>query len=165
MNNNEFVLSREVAYNKMHRMAYEILETNFNEQKLVLAGIQKSGVIIAGIIQDFLKDIFEGEIEIVEIDIDKKNPRNIRLSVDRDFTDEVIIVVDDVSNSGRTLLYALKPFLNFYPKKIQTLVLVERSYQQFPVSPDFVGMSIATALSQKIVVETHEDKVEGARVE
>lgn len=146
-------------------MAYEILERNFDEQRIILAGIQKSGVIIARIIHEYLQSIFTGNIEIVEIQIDKKNPLQISISSDEDFTDDVIIVIDDVSNSGRTLTYALKPFLNSYPKKIQTLVLVERSYKQFPISPDFVGMSVATALSEKIVVETAGDEVMGARIE
>ena len=76
-----------------------------------------------------------------------------------------MIVIDDVANSGRTLLYALKPFLDFYPKKIQTLVLVERSYKQFPVSPDYVGMSVSTAANEIIIVETKDGKITGARIE
>ncbi len=79
-----------------------------------------------------------------------------------DFTNKVIIVVDDVSNSGKTLLYALKPFLDFSPKKIQTLVLVERSHTSFPVRPDYVGLSIATTLQEHIYVEVHGEKITGA---
>ena len=65
----------------------------------------------------------------IEIDIDKKNPKNISIPKENNFDDAVIIITDDVANSGKTLLYALKPFLEFYPKKIQVLVLVERSYK------------------------------------
>lgn len=162
---NKCILTREIAYRKIQRMAYEIVERNINEEQLILAGIKESGVIISRILHSFLKDIFKGEILLLEIAIDKKNPRQVSLSHQMDFNDKVIIIIDDVSNSGKTLLYALKTFLDFYPKKIQTLALVERSYREFPVSPDYVGMSVATALSERIIVETKDSDITGARVE
>ena len=75
---------------------------------------------------------------------------------------QVIIVVDDVSNTGKTLLYAFKPFLQYQPKKIQTLVLVERSHKLFAVQPDYVGLSVATTLQEHISVETKDDEITGA---
>ena len=72
------------------------------------------------------------------------------------------MLVDDVANSGRTLLYDLKPFLQTYPKKIQTLVLVERSHKLFPVQTDFVGLSISTTIQEHIIVETNGDEIAGA---
>jgi pyrimidine operon attenuation protein / uracil phosphoribosyltransferase len=143
-------------------MAYEIAEQNINEKQIILAGIKENGSIIARILFSFLKDIFEGDIQILEISIDKKNPKNISLSQQFNFDNKIIIVTDDVANSGKTLLYALKPFLEFYPKKIQTLVLVERSYKEFPVSADYVGLSVSTAFTEKIIVETEEDQITGA---
>ena len=159
------ILAADAAQKKLQRMAYEILERNAGEKKIILAGIKDSGVIIAGIIQTHLKKIFDGKISILEIEIDKKNPKKIRLSGANNFDDAVVIVIDDVAGGGRTLLYALKPFLDFYPKKIQTLVLVERSYKQFPVSPDYVGMSVSTAANEIIIVETKDGKITGARIE
>ena len=101
---------------------------------------------------------------MIEINIDKKNPKNISIPKENNFDNAVIIITDDVANSGKTLLYALKPFLEFYPKKIQVLVLVERSYKQFPVSPDYVGMSVSTATDEKIIVETNGTEILGARL-
>ena len=75
---------------------------------------------------------------------------------------QVVIIVDDVVSSGKTLLYSVKPFLEFQPKKIQTLVLVERSYKSFPVRPDYVGLSISTTLLEHIFVEVKNDEVTGA---
>jgi pyrimidine operon attenuation protein / uracil phosphoribosyltransferase len=158
------ILSKEIAYRKLQRMAYEIAEQNINERKIILAGIKENGTIIAKILTSYLKEIFKGEIIFLEISIDKKNPKNISLSDQMTFDNEVIIITDDVSNSGKTLLYAIKPFLDFYPKKIQTLVLVERSYKEFPVSPDYVGMSVSTALTEKIIVETSNNEIEGAEL-
>lgn len=160
-----FILSKEIAYRKIQRMAYEIAEQNINEKQVILAGIRNSGVIIARILHGYLKEVYKGKIVIIEIAIDKKNPKNLSLSKEINFDGQNIIVIDDVANSGKTLLYAIKPFLDFYPKKIQTLVLVERSYKEFPVSPDYVGLSISTALTEKIIVETTKDEIDGARLE
>jgi pyrimidine operon attenuation protein/uracil phosphoribosyltransferase len=160
-----FILSKEIAHRKIQRMAYEIVERNIEEKEIIIAGIKESGLIIANLLKGFLEDIFRGEIIILEITIDKKNPKNISLSEEMNFENKIIIITDDVSNTGKTLLYSLKPFLSFYPKKIQTLVLVERSHKEFPVSPDYVGLSISTALSEKIIVETDGGEIEGARIE
>ncbi len=72
---------------------------------------------------------------------------------------------DDVSNSGKTLLYAIKPFLGLNPQKIQTLVLVERSHNTFPVKPDYVGLSVATTIQEHIYVEVDKNQVKGAWLE
>jgi len=158
------ILPKEIAYRKLQRLAYEIVEQNINEQQIILAGIKENGSIIANILFSFLKEIFKNEIVMIEISIDKKKPKEISLSQQINFDNKVIIITDDVSNSGKTLLYATNPFLDFYPKKIQTLVLVERSYKEFPVSPDYVGLSVSTALTEKIIVETKNGEIEGARL-
>mgnify|MGYP001552424122 FL=1 len=157
-----FILSKEIAYQKIHRMAYEIVEQNVNEKQIILAGIKENGSVIATALYQVLKEIFKGEIKIIEIKIDKKDPKNISLSEKINFDNKVILVVDDVANSGKTLLYALRPFLDFYPKKIQTLVLVERSYKEFPVSPDYVGLSVSTASTEKIIVAVSKGEIERA---
>jgi pyrimidine operon attenuation protein / uracil phosphoribosyltransferase len=165
MSLHHFFLSKEIAYRKIQRMAYEIVERNMDEKQIILAGIKESGLIIANILHQFLKEIFNGDIIVIGIAIDKKDPKNISLSNETGFENKIIIITDDVANTGKTLLYALKPFLNFYPKKIQTLVLVERSHKEFPVSPDYVGLSVSTALSEKIIVETEEGEIIGARIQ
>lgn len=156
------ILSKEIAYRKLQRMAYEIAERNISEDQIILAGIKENGNIIAQILFSFLKDIFNGEVMILQITLDKRNPKIISVSEKINFDDKVIIVTDDVANSGKTLLYALKPFLEFYPKKIQTLVLVERSYKEFPVATNYVGLSVSTAFTERIVVETSNSEIVGA---
>ena len=143
-------------------MAYEILENNIDEESIILAGIRESGSVVARNIQKMLEEISPLKTELLTISLDKRQPREVQLDKTIDFTGKVIIVADDVSNSGRTLLYALKPFLEFQPKKIQTLVLVQRSYNNFPVRPDYVGLSITTTLQEHITVETSGEKITGA---
>lgn len=162
------ILSRDAALRKLQRMAYEIAERNSNAKEIILAGIRENGLIIARIVADFLKALVTAEIKIIEIDINKKSPMEVSIVTEKvpvALDDKVIIIIDDVSNSGKTLTYALRPFLDYYPTKIQMLVLVERSHKRFPVSPDFTGLSVATALSERIVVETENGEITGARLE
>jgi pyrimidine operon attenuation protein/uracil phosphoribosyltransferase len=157
-----YILDQSVAEKKLRRMALEILEQNPDEKHIILAGIRESGSVVARCIQQVLAEIAGIETEVIGISLDKREPKEVTLSRKIDFTDKVIIVVDDVANSGKTLLYAMKPFLEFHPKKIQALVLVGRSHNSFPVHPDYVGLSIATTLQEHIYVEVNDDKVLGA---
>jgi pyrimidine operon attenuation protein / uracil phosphoribosyltransferase len=160
-----YILSPEVAEKKLKRMAFEILENNFGETGFILAGIRESGTVIAQAIQKLLNEIAGIKSELITITLDKKNPKEVTLNKQADFHNRVVILIDDVSNSGKTLLYAIKPFLDLNPKKIQTLVLVERSHNTFPVKPDYVGLSVATTLQEHIYVEVEGGRVKGAWLE
>ncbi|MBS1600003.1 MAG: phosphoribosyltransferase [Bacteroidetes bacterium] len=157
-----YILTEEIAEKKLRRMAYEILENNFGEKEIILVGIRESGLVIARNIQRLLNEIGRIGTELIGVSLDKKMPAEVKLSKDLPLNDKVVIVIDDVANSGKTLLYALKPFLAFHPKKIQALVLVERRHNAFPVKPDYVGLSIATTLQEHIYVEVEGEKVKGA---
>jgi len=156
------ILDQEVATKKMRRMAYEILEHNIEEKLIILAGIRESGSVVAKTIQQMLSEISSIKTDLITISLDKRQPKEVQLDQPSDFNNKVIIIIDDVSNSGRTLLYALKPFLEFQPKKIQTLVLVERSHNDFPVRPDYVGTVLTTSLQEHITVETDGKQITGA---
>ena len=158
----KYILSKEVVEKKLRRMAFEILENNIDEKEIILAGIRESGSVVAKVIQQRLGEISSIKTELITITLDKKEPTDVSLSRSIDLNGKVIILIDDVSNSGKTLLYALKPFIEFHPKKIQTLVLVERTHTSFPVRPDYVGLSIATTLQEHIFVEVKGTEVIGA---
>lgn len=160
-----YILTREVAGKKLRRMAYEILENNADEPGIILAGIKENGSVIAKCIQKILSEISSLQTDLINISLDKKMPRGIEVEPAVDFNNKVVIVVDDVANSGKTLTYALKPFLQSHPKKIQMLVLVERKHNAFPVQPDYVGLSIATTLQEHIYVEVEGEEVRGAWME
>lgn len=161
-----YILNKETVARKLQRMAYEIIENNIDEKQIILAGIRENGSVIARNIEKLLLSI-KSDLDIWNIDIalDKKSPHDIKLSGETDFTDKVIIVIDDVANSGRTMLYAIKPFLAYLPKKIQTLALVERTHKAYPVNTDYVGLSVATTLQEHIFVEVEGDEVSGAYME
>ena len=162
-----YILTQEAAEKKLRRIAYEILENNSGEKQLILAGIRESGSVIARNIQRILEEIAGSRLttQLISISLDKKKPGPVTLSESLPFDDHVIIVVDDVANSGKTLLYAMKPFLEFHPRKIESLVLVERTHKAFPVQPDYTGLSLATTLQEHIYVEVEGDQVKGAWLE
>ncbi len=161
-----YILDKESVARKLQRIAYEIVENNIDEKQIILAGIRENGSVMARKIEKLLRAI-KSDIGIWNIDItlDKRSPHDIKLSGETDFTDKVIIVIDDVANSGRTMLYAIKPFLAYMPKKIQTLALVERTHKAYPVNTDYVGLSVATTLQEHIFVEVEGDEVTGAYLE
>ena len=161
-NNKNYILDAKTAEKKLRRMAYQVLENNVDEEMIFLAGIRESGSVVARNMQKMLSEISPLKTELLAISLDKKKPGTVSLDKEIDFTGKVIIIIDDVSNSGRTLLYALKPFLAYLPKKIQTLVLVERSHNSFPVHSDYVGLSIATTMQEHIYVEVEDEKISGA---
>lgn len=146
-------------------MAYEIIENNVDAQELVLAGIRESGTVMARNIQKLLAEISDIKTDLFVVTLDKHLPTTVTLSKEGNFDDKIIIVIDDVAMSGKTLLYAMQPFLAFHPRKIQTLVLVERSHKAFPVKPDYVGLSIATTLQEHIYVEAEGEVIKGAYLE
>jgi pyrimidine operon attenuation protein/uracil phosphoribosyltransferase len=160
-----YILDEGTVARKLQRIAYEIIENNLDEQEIILAGVKENGSAIARNIQQLLQNISPIKTELIEISLDKKAPGEIVLSKKMDFTNKVIVVVDDVANSGKTMLYAIKPFLAFLPKKIQTLALVDRTHKTYPVSTDYVGLSVATTLQEHIFVEVSESRVTGAYLE
>jgi pyrimidine operon attenuation protein / uracil phosphoribosyltransferase len=159
-----YILSADAAAKKLQRMAYEILENNPEEKHLILAGIRENGYVVAQALAEILRRISDKSVELIGIKVDKSTHADIRLDSPVDFTGKVVILTDDVTNSGKTLAYALKPVLSFFPKTIQTLVMVERSHKRFPIHPDYVGLSLSTFLHEHIFVEVEGGRVMGAYV-
>ena len=162
MQNKNYILSAEVADKKLRRMALEVAEQNYNAKQLVLIGIKANGIVIAQKISSYLKEIFKGEIMVLELSLDKKKPTAITLNEKMDFNGKTILLIDDVANSGRTMLYALKPLLEQFPEKIQTLALVERTHKTFPIDVDYTGLSVSTTTDEHIYVEVKDGEVTGA---
>jgi pyrimidine operon attenuation protein / uracil phosphoribosyltransferase len=158
------ILNRDIIKRKLRRMALEIAERNTEEKQILIAGIAGNGVLVAKNLISILNEITSLQIEFIEIKINKRDPLQSKIETDMSIKGKTIIIVDDVANSGKTIMYALKLFLNDYPKKIQTLVLVERSHKAFPVQTDYVGLTVATTLQEHISVETEDGELVQARL-
>ncbi|MFN9710732.1 MAG: phosphoribosyltransferase family protein [Bacteroidota bacterium] len=158
----KYILSKEQVERKIRRLAFEIAERNFNKQELYFVAIKDNGVTLAVKIANILSAISTVQVHICALSLDKKNPKDIIVDPLPSPKDAVIILIDDVASSGKTMLYALQPLLKIYPAKIQTLVLVERTHKAFPIQIDYVGMSVATTLEEHIYVEVEGSELTGA---
>jgi len=148
------ILDKTQIQQKINRIAYQILEDNLNEKEIVLAGIWDRGYKLAIRLREVLLKISTLKVTLLRIDLEKDNSKLIA-STDLEETkwkNKVIILVDDVLNSGKTLAYGLGVFLNTPHKKIRTVVLVNRSHKIFPIATDFVGLEMSTVLKEHVDV-------------
>lgn len=165
MSNKKYILTAAEAQQKLKRMSLEIAESlSGHDGPVLLIGVQNSGVVIAEALGGLLRPYLDKKIDIISVKLNKHHPEKVELSEIIPLNGVNIVLIDDVTNSGKTLLYALKPLLEWHPKTIQTLVMVERMHKLYPVKPDFVGLSISTTLEEHIQVETIDGKIVGAYV-
>lgn len=149
------VLDAVKVNQKITRIAYEIIENNFKEKTLVIAGIDGQGYLFARQIAAELGKISSAKINLVRVSLDKLSPQQSEVSLDaenKDIRKKCIVLVDDVLNTGRTLAYGMKPFLNIEVKKIEVAVLVNRSNTLFPITPTYTGYELATTLTDHVEV-------------
>jgi pyrimidine operon attenuation protein/uracil phosphoribosyltransferase len=165
MSNKKYILSAAAANKKLERMAFEVAEQNYNEKELVLAGIKDNGVLLSKKIAAYLQNLYKGKVELIEIELNKRQPAEIIVHPPIDFSNRNVLIIDDVANSGKTMLYALKPLLEKHPARIQTMALVERTHKLFPVDVDYVGISISTTMDEHIFVEVEGEELLGAYLE
>lgn len=148
------ILNKKQIQQKIDRMAYQILEDNLNEKEIILAGIIDNGYTIARRLKKVVESISPIKVILMKIELDKSST-HLQAVTDvaiAEASNKVVIIVDDVLNSGRTLAYGLGVFLDIPLKKLRTLVLIDRSHRIFPVSPDYTGLELATILKEHVDV-------------
>ena len=149
------VLDTANVNQKIKRIAYQIFENNFKEKILVLAGIDGQGYSFAKVLARELESIAYIETKVVKVSLDKLAPLQSDVVLDcevKDLKKKCIVLIDDVLNTGRTLAYGMKPFLEIEIKKLEVAVLVNRSHTQFPVTPTYTGYALSTTLTDHVEV-------------
>ncbi|WP_417353336.1 phosphoribosyltransferase family protein [Flavobacterium alkalisoli] len=148
------ILTQQEIEHKTKRIAYQIYETFVDEKEVVIAGIATNGYIFAEKLAKTLDTISDLKITLCEVKINKQNPIDaVQTSIPaEEYTNKALILVDDVLNSGTTLIYGVKHFLDVPLKKFKTAVLVDRNHKQYPVKADFKGLSLSTSLQEHIQV-------------
>ena len=148
------ILNQKQIQQITKRIAYQIYETFVDEKEVVIAGIANSGYIFAQKINDELTKISDLKIVLGKVEINKQNPlQAIKTDLlQTDYENKAIVLVDDVMNSGATLVYGVKYFLEVPVKKFKTAVLVDRSHKKYPVKADFKGISLSTSSLEHIQV-------------
>ena len=141
---------------KIKRIAFEIYENNFKEKSIVLAGIDGQGHALAKMIAKQVVTISPLQVVVMKVSLDKLSPIQSEIETDietKEFKKKVVILVDDVLNTGRTLAYAIKPFVETGIKKMEVAVLVNRSNTLFPITPTYTGYELSTTLSDHVEVK------------
>jgi pyrimidine operon attenuation protein/uracil phosphoribosyltransferase len=157
------ILDNEQIKRKLERMARQILEDHYNEKEVVLLGIKKKGMEVAKRLERILNSIDKLKVNFESIELKKDSPlsNSIKCSYDEgSINGKVVIVVDDVLNSGRTMIYAVKHVLDSEPKGVYTAILVDRIHRSFPLRADYCGLSLSTHVDQHISVALN-SKTEG----
>ncbi len=149
------ILTNEEISFKIRRIAYQIYENNIDEKEIIIAGISENGYYFAKKIKSVLENISEIKTELCEVRINKRNPlEEITTSIAPNvYKNKSLILVDDVLNTGTTLMYAVKHFLDVPLKQFKTAVLVNRNHKKYPIKADFKGISLSTSLQEHITFE------------
>tara|TARA_R110002049_G_scaffold85844_6_gene218297 strand:+ start:24968 stop:25486 length:519 start_codon:yes stop_codon:yes gene_type:complete len=151
---NNMILNHNEINHKIRRIAFQIYESNVDEKDVVLAGIDSNGYILAKKLKAVLQKISDINPVLCKVTIDKKNPgQEIKTSISsEDYKNKSLVLVDDVLNSGTTLIYGVKHFLDVPLKQFKTAVLVNRNHKKYPVKADFKGISLSTSLHEHVEV-------------
>jgi pyrimidine operon attenuation protein / uracil phosphoribosyltransferase len=153
--NRRQILSALQTEQKIRRIGFEIYEQNLLESAVIIAGIEGEGYAFALRLATELRDISPLDVQVLELRFDKLIHHQSPILFDDpdvQVDDKVVVITDDVLNTGRTLAFALEPFLRVRMKKVQVAVIVDRSHHLFPVHADYVGYSLSTTISEHVEV-------------
>lgn len=150
------ILSHQQIQHTIRRIAYQIYEANVEEKEIIIAGIDGGGLQFAQKLQTVLKKITGAEITLCKMSMDKTNPlkSGVQTSIpEEEYRNKSVVLVDDVLNSGTTLIYGVHHFLKTPLKQLKTAVLVNRNHKKYPVKADYKGISLSTSLQEHVHVE------------
>ena len=149
------VLNETQINQKIDRLAFQIYENHYDEKEIIVGGIAGMGFKLAELLCERLKKFSDIKVTLVSVHVDKENPLSGDPSVElekSDVEDKVVILVDDVLNSGKTLIYGIKYFLKVRLKALRTVALIDRDHKRFPVKADYVGLHLSTTLQEHVNV-------------
>ena len=140
---------------KLKRLAWQVYEKNSAEKEIIVVGISERGLILAKKLAAHIQEISKIKTKLAHLELDKENPYNKEVALNfevKEYTNKVVILVDDVLNSGKTLMYAAKHFLTTRLTSLSIMVLVDRNHNRYPIKADYIGLSLATTLQEYINV-------------
>ena len=141
---------------KLKRLAWQVYEKNSAEKEIIVVGVSERGLILAKQLVVHIQEISNIKTKISLLDLDKDNPYNKEVSInlqEKEYANKVVLLVDDVLNSGKTLMYAAKHFLTTPLTSLSIMVLVDRNHNRYPIKADYIGLSLATTLQEYINVD------------
>lgn len=149
------VLNKVQVAQKIDRIAYQIYENHHTEKEVIIAGIAGNGQNLAEKLAKAVEKISPLKVKLVNVTLNKDNPAENKIDISiskNEIENRVVIVVDDVLNSGKTLIYAIRHILQVNLKALRIAVLVDRDHKRFPVKVDYVGIELSTTLQEHVSV-------------
>lgn len=161
MSNRTTLLASKKVQQKIERMVHEIIERFYGEDEIIIIGIESMGSKLANRIYSRLSELDYFTLRYFDLSIEKdkplQNPISLKPSIP-DLKNKRVLLIDDVLNSGRTMIYASQYILQEPVKSLTTLCLVDRIHRRFPIKADIVGISLSTTLQEHIVVNLHKGR-------
>ena len=154
MNSKHKILEQDRINKIVKRIAFQIHEKNQNESEIILIGILKNGFILSSLIEKELQKISKSKIQLLSIKVNKKSPLDsIKLSSDlNEIKNKSLVLIDDVLNSGKTLIHCVKYLLDVPLANFNTVVLIDRNHKKYPIKIDFKGLSLSTSIKENVSV-------------
>jgi len=156
----EIINARKVDQ-KIKRIAIEICERHYEDDHVILAGINQNGYHFAQLLQQAITAFDGPDTTLTRISLSPAQPTAQEITIDlsdESIENQSIIVVDDVANTGRTLFYACKALMRVVPKQVEVAALVDRTHKNWPIQVDYTGLSLATTIQDHIVVHLGSDE-------
>jgi len=150
------ILNATQVHAKLERIARELLENAHQEKEIILVGVADKGIEVARRLGKVLSSLCDKQVDVHSIALNKDKPLSGAITFDgsiQNLRNKNVVLVDDVLNSGRTLIYCVRHLLETEPKKLSTAVLVDRFHRRFPIRADYVGLSLSTNVKEHISVE------------
>ena len=160
------ILDEKAIMRGITRISHEIIERNKGIQDVVLIGIKTRGIYIAQRIREIIKN-FEGKLlNLGELDINLYRDDLKRISeepiingtkIDFNIKDKIVVLVDDVLYTGRTIRSALDAIMDMgRPRAIQLAILIDRGHKELPIRADYIGKNVPTSRNEIISVKLME---------
>jgi len=162
------ILDKEAIKKSIKRIAHEILEKNADKNLLAIIGIKHRGAFLAERITKEVEEIAKIKVPVGALDITLYRDDLTEVSlqpvvhsteIDFDIEGKIVVLVDDVLFTGRTVRCALDELIDFgRPKRIQLAVLIDRGHREFPIRPDYIGKNVPTALDEIVELKLEESE-------
>jgi len=150
------ILTSTQVRQKVERIAHEINENRYTESHIVLVGIANRGYLLAQQLHTILSAIADFDVTLAKLTLDKDNPLDHAFQLDiaeAELDGKLVLLVDDVLNTGKALIYGAHHLIRRPVKMLQTVILVNRRHRKYPIRADYVGLTLATTMKEHIQVE------------
>ena len=152
------ILNDKQIKQKIRRLAFEIIEQNIDSKEIQFVGINNNGVEFAKLIINEIKEIKTVDLicNLHQIRLNPAKPLSEEIRINTNLSElknKTVILVDDVGNTGRTLFFACRVFMDILVKSLKVAVLIDRKHKSYPIQVHYLGLSLATTINDNILVD------------